>query len=43
MPAVGFVLLINSLSNTAPRADALTAAVPGLMVGAVSGERWPVI
>jgi hypothetical protein len=42
MPAVGFVLLINRLSNTARRDDALTAAVPGLMVGAVSGERWPV-
>lgn len=42
MPAVGFVLLIARLSNAAPRGDALTAAVPGLMVGAVTGQRWPV-
>lgn len=42
MPAVGFVLLINGLIGDAPRSEALTTAVPGLMVGDLCGERWPV-
>lgn len=42
MPAVGFVLLVKHASNDIPQGDALTTAVPGLMLGDPCGGRWPV-
>ncbi len=42
MPAVGYVLLIKHSFDMTAAAEALRAAVPGLLVGHLAGAQWPV-
>lgn len=42
MPAVGYVLLLRQPFDQAEASAALQVAVPGLMLGPVSGAQWPV-